>query len=73
MSFDYDPYRHIELVRAVNDDTLWRWHCHSCGGGWNSQPEPLCRADRLYRYFQAHLISSHERTPEDFAGWTDGT
>lgn len=78
MSFDYDPFRHVELIQDDDDPHLWYWHCHSCGGDGNDprrthpQLEPLCRADRLVMSFFEHVRSSHERTPKELraAGWS---
>lgn len=72
MSFDYNPYNHIELVKS---DGGVRVHCHSCGGARPKSTEaPLSPATTIaeaFRVMAEHVRTSHARTPDDFEGWSD--
>lgn len=83
MGFDYNPFNHIELVRAPipgstdpASDGGWIWLCHGCGADsyrGNSWREPLVSDDLLALLvdWRQHLQRSHSVIPEDFAGWSD--
>jgi hypothetical protein len=66
MSFDYNPYEHIELVRQ--EDGGWSPYCHSCGAELRSflPSEPI---SSFVFEIGVHVLTSHKRDHEDFAGW----
>lgn len=80
MSFNYNPYKHMELV--VDDETEeliekdyvvgtgWKWHCHGCGAdskqSWSSLEDMLT----VIKDYFAHILKSHARKPEDFDSWS---
>ncbi len=68
MSFDYNPYKHIELVEEKG---YWSWHCHGCGGDseydWDPDHDYL---QPIIDDYRKHLLNSHKRTPEDFENWS---
>lgn len=67
MSFDYNPYEHIEIIRF--DDGVG-WYCHSCGGESKEHwafTTPV--AEIMSSYFQ-HVTNSHQRKPEFFKDWS---
>lgn len=64
MSFTYNPYKHIELIKG---EYHWKWYCHSCGG--ESEVEYMSLQNILFS-FRQHLKESHGRDPEDFEGWS---
>lgn len=72
MSFDYNVFKHVELVVTDDDPNLWFWHCHGCGadGDRKGQKLPLEKADELVASFHAHVRKSHACTPEDMAEWS---
>lgn len=68
MGFDYDPYKHIELVQ--DDNGFWGWYCHNCGAeskDYLAQDVPLYV---LISQWIMHIKISHRREPEDFEGWS---
>lgn len=67
MSFDYDPYSGIELARDT-DTGLFRWHCHSCGGGWRSDPTNSLL--KLWNNWTEHLEKSHNLLPKHTESWS---
>lgn len=67
MSFNYDPYSGIELGFEP-DIGKWRWHCHSCGGGWNTELRDSLL--ELWQDWTGHLAASHRLFPEDTDDWT---
>lgn len=66
MSFSYNPYMHIEVIRS---DRFFRVHCHSCG--WDG---PVMTGnvtvDMAFEVMADHVQHSHARTKEDFTGWS---
>lgn len=71
MSFDYNPYEHIEVVTKDDGFII---HCHSCGGDRPKPPEGPLPADTpisyLFNLMARHVLESHGRLPIDFAGWS---
>jgi hypothetical protein len=69
MSFDYNPFKHIELVETEEGKKVVL-HCHSCG--WNSSPIPWGRSiSEAFAIAKKHIESSHRRTEADFIGWSN--
>lgn len=69
MSFDYNPFKHVELVQSDEDEEMWCAHCHSCGANLKPHHEGNS-LDVWLRNIKAHLTVSHERDEEDFATWS---
>lgn len=71
MSFDYNPYEHIEVIKDGNGVRIL---CGSCGGERprrNEPPLPLTiTAEVLFNAMDHHLLTSHKRTKDDFTGWS---
>lgn len=65
MSFAYNPYMHIEVVRS---DRFFRVLCTSCD--WHG---PVMTGnvtvDMAFEVIADHVQHSHARTKEDFADW----
>jgi hypothetical protein len=74
MSFDHNPYKHVELIQSDEDSNLWFWHCHSCGADGNRtglvSELPLSETQVIIDDFYAHIRKSHGRNEEDFASWS---
>lgn len=69
MSFDFNPFRHIEVVLEDEEDDMWSAYCNGCGAvlKMHSSGEPI---GTFIDNIKAHLSSSHDRTPEDMKGWS---
>lgn len=67
MSFDYNPFKHIELVQDEHSPQLWYWYCHGCGAEGELHSMHL---NDLYENYREHLIRGHARFPESFEGWS---
>lgn len=70
MSWDYDPFRHFEVIIASPNGTTFKWYCHKCGGDGtliHSENAPIKTIRDDYRN---HLVNSHKKTPADFRGWS---
>ena len=77
MGFDYNPFKHIEVLYQDKERPEYRGkeypigyyvYCHNCGGEeWI--PEDSSLPD-LFAVYRRHVEKSHERTDEDFEGWT---
>lgn len=70
MGFDYNPYRHIEVIRDENLPNIWYGYCSNCG---NEQLGPFTSEDTIdtvNRVWRRHIIESHKRAEQSFAGWT---
>jgi hypothetical protein len=67
MSFDYNPYKHIDIVQ--DDDGEWGIYCSSCGMEKYMFDENATIAD-LISVQGLHLLNSHKRSPESFASWS---
>ena len=65
MSFDYNPYLHIELVRSSRGLVV---HCHSCGG--DMAIDEHARISDAFETAARHVRVSHERSRSDFEGWS---
>jgi hypothetical protein len=71
MSFDYNPYKHLEIIvtrrnkkKRIVEATFF---CHGCGHQDNvSSPDVAI----IYERFAKHLTESHHRTEEDFEDWS---
>jgi hypothetical protein len=72
MSFSYNPYEHIELIKAEpkNNSFQWRWHCHGCGGDSDISFAEDHGNGPIIAHYYAHLMRSHNRYPNDFDGWS---
>lgn len=68
MSFDYNPFKHIEVVKTK--DHKWRWYCHSCGAQSDRTWDRFGKIGDIFDNFIAHIKRSHNRTLEDFEGWS---
>lgn len=69
MSFDFDPYRHIEIVQP-DDATGWTIYCHSCGMVSNDTKEIDAPIAVFIRAMAQHVNNSHARTKKDFETWS---
>lgn len=72
MSWDYNPFNHIELVRveASNPaDDAWIWVCHNCGG--EKRDGSSTDLEVLDRSWQEHIVQSHRTSRSQVAGWPD--
>lgn len=68
MSFDYNPYRHIEVVRKTKYSPV-HLYCHSCGKEWGDWTTQVT-ASILFDAMATHVKESHARTEEDFKDWS---
>jgi len=70
VGFDFDPYRHIEVVQDEDESEKWHLHCHSCGAEKIGDFDVHTKLGELINRSQSHVRLSHQRTPEDFRGWS---
>lgn len=70
MSFDYDPFRHFEIITATPDGTFLKWLCHKCGGEGKINHSENAPIKAIADDFKNHLKNSHKKTPADFHGWS---
>lgn len=82
MSFDYNPFKHIEIVEQPTGG--YSWHCHGCGADSHvnraHRPAGTIRTGTLYGKhtplievfdsFRSHIRISHGRTEDDFSDWS---
>lgn len=54
--------------RAPDVPETWVWYCHNCGGRGTESGESL---PKLVADWVAHLIASHNASPQDFEGWSE--
>ena len=73
MSFQYNPFNHIELIRADDKNDGWIWYCHSCGADSARLSTPCITWDltTLYANFRTHILTRHAMTEEDVKDWSD--
>jgi hypothetical protein len=71
MSFNYNPFQHIEVTWDDDMDNF-SVYCHSCGGTRIRDAKfPRGTPIELLFYANArHVRESHNRIPEDFIGWS---
>jgi hypothetical protein len=67
MSFNYNPYEHIEVLHKRNGN--FKLYCHSCGAIWGDFTGGA-PAWRLFQDMAQHIKESHNRSRESFAGWS---
>lgn len=67
MSFQSNPYEHVDVVQR--DDGRWTWECESCGGEGMGF-EQTSQLELLLDDFHMHIQKSHGRTIDDFEGWS---
>jgi len=68
VSFDFNPYHHIQVVRSASLGV--DLYCHSCGKQWGDWNRAI-PVERLFDEMATHVGVSHGRAPEDFRGWSD--
>lgn len=79
MSFDYNPFKHIELVddppvegySTTMDSDTYAIYCHGCGSSKDRIPKDA-PASRAFEVMDRHVRRSHNYTPEilDERGWS---
>ena len=67
MSFDYDPYRHIEVTHDPHGN--YKLYCHSCGKHWGDWTG-AATIGLFFAEMAKHVAKSHARNREDFASWS---
>ena len=65
MSWDYNPYQHIELIE---EGFGWKWICYSCGAEMKLKPTDSLITLKL-DWFK-HIKESHGQGKRDFKGWS---
>lgn len=68
MSFDYNPYKHIEIISSTNPTggiIGWCWYCHSCGAVGHRNLG-IVIVDKLYEQYKDHLKKTHKNDTEDY-------
>jgi len=79
VSFDYNPYKHMEIVLIETEGETskgrgpisgWTWHCHSCGGHGNILREEFESLQIIFVEWQLHISQSHGYPPEFFKDWS---
>jgi hypothetical protein len=68
MSFSENPYRWFEFF-TTSDESHLIVHCGGCGGESDLLPVGT-PATEIMRVQANHLMKSHERSPSDFADWS---
>lgn len=82
MGFDYNPFRHIEIVETNSTDELtgapiglrtFEWYCHNCGGQSSSKGKTwqIDALQGLLEDWEQHLKGSHRKTRFDLKKWSD--
>lgn len=71
MGFDYNPYRHFEIVAASPNGTTFKWICHNCGGEGKIIHSENAPIKAITDDYKNHLATSHRKSPSDFQGWSD--
>jgi len=66
MGFNYNPYKHIEIVES---DGAWKWICHNCGGDMKRPPTDSLVVIKLD--WEKHIRESHGQGKRDFTGWSN--
>lgn len=64
MSFDYNPFKHIEITRKTKHSPI-HLYCHSCGAEWGDWKTTVT-AKVLFDSMKQHVENSHQRTEQDF-------
>lgn len=71
MSFNYNPYKHIEVIDTGDKIVLY---CHGCGAEiseWQGNDFGLTtHVLALFLAMAQHVKLSHKRTQADFTGWS---
>lgn len=67
MSFNYDPYRHIEVLHTPGGD--YKLYCHSCGGEFGDFVSATPVAV-LFHHMALHVQESHRRNRTFFLDWS---
>ena len=65
MSFDYNPWQHIEIIEDDKEKIIL--HCHGCGGDKELKTDSISDA---FTQARIHIETSHGRSKEDFEGWS---
>lgn len=71
MSFDYNPFRHIEVVEHEPDH--FSWYCHGCGADSHRKGttySTVTSIGTVFSAFKAHIRNSHGRTEEEMKDWS---
>jgi hypothetical protein len=66
VSWDYNPYKHIELIKDDESERWW-WYCHNCGG--EGRFMSMLLAD-LEQDWLKHIRNSHAQFPDYFEDWS---
>lgn len=67
MSFDYNPFKHIEVLHRPHGN--YRVYCHGCGAELGDFIGDV-PAKVLFATMAAHIVKSHHRSLTDFDGWS---
>jgi SAM-dependent MidA family methyltransferase len=67
MSFDYNPYEHIEVLHLPHGN--YKLYCHSCGAEWGDFIG-AATVRLLFAEMAVHVVKSHGRTRSDFQDWS---
>lgn len=79
MGFDYNPYKHLELIQRESEHTdsggrTYKagitWYCHNCGGEGQEAWKITSSLKPIVDHWFRHLISSHNAMPIHFEGWS---
>ena len=65
MSFDYDPYRHFDIIKV--DPGWYQAMCHGCGTQVGSKYGATAPIGVFEQAIAQHVRNSHSRDEEDFA------
>lgn len=82
MSFDYNPFKHFEIIKVQlvdPDDELnneqpksYAWYCHSCGRESHTQGIAFgmgAAISTIEASYRQHLRTSHRMEPQDVEDW----
>ena len=77
MGFDFNPFKHIEVIHYEKDRPPYNdkeypagfyLYCHNCGG--QTWVPPRANLEDLFAVQRKHVEESHGRTDSDFEGWS---
>jgi hypothetical protein len=63
MSWDWDPFRHMELGRTADYKVVI--YCHNCGMERNLDRGDDITLHEVWTAWERHVRESHKMTPED--------
>jgi len=67
MSFDYNPFKHIEVVHEPHGN--YKLYCHSCGTIWGDYVSTV-PVNILFDAVAKHILDSHKRSRESFDSYS---